>query len=201
VTAGSDPLSTYLAKRNFSRTPEPRGSRPKPHRQPLFVVQKHAARALHYDFRIEVDGVLKSWAVPKGPPKDPSEKRLALPTEDHPLEYAEFEGVIPEGEYGAGKMAIWDLGTYRTLADNDNAEAVPMARAIANGRVRIWVDGKKLHGGYALTRMGSGRRVRWLLVKMKDEQGSVRRSAGRRTAAASQAKTASMDRSHARRTD
>jgi DNA ligase D-like protein (predicted 3'-phosphoesterase) len=191
-------LKEYRAKRDFSRTPEPRGARPKRHREPVFVVQKHAARTLHYDFRLEVDGVLKSWAVPKGPPKRSADKRLAMPTEDHPLEYADFEGVIPEGEYGAGQIAIWDAGTYHPIASKDDGEPIPMPQAIANGRVRIWLDGNKLHGGYALTRMGSRKRVRWLLVKMKDE-GSVRRSARRRTRAPSQTKTAGMGQSHARR--
>jgi DNA ligase D-like protein (predicted 3'-phosphoesterase) len=173
-----DPLATYRDKRNFRRTPEPRGrvSPPlklrrashKPSRKPIFVIQQHAARALHYDFRLESSGVLKSWAVPKGPSLKPKDKRLAMPTEDHPFEYATFEGVIPEGEYGAGRMIVWDTGTYRNVTDHDGTE-VPMEDALRAGRIRLWLDGKKLHGGYALTRIGKGRTARWLLVKKADD--------------------------------
>jgi DNA ligase D-like protein (predicted 3'-phosphoesterase) len=131
-------------------------------------VQEHAARALHYDFRLETAGVLKSWAVPKGPSLKPKDKRLAMPTEDHPLEYATFEGVIPEGEYGAGRMIVWDTGTYRNVSDH-HGTPVPMEDALRAGRIRLWLEGKKLHGGYALTRTGKGRATRWLLVKKDDD--------------------------------
>jgi DNA ligase D-like protein (predicted 3'-phosphoesterase) len=146
----------------------------RPSRKPVFVVQQHAARALHYDFRLETGGVLKSWAVPKGPSVKPKDKRLAMPTEDHPLEYATFEGVIPDGEYGAGRMIVWDTGTYRNVSDREGTP-VPMEDALRAGRVRLWLDGKKLHGGYALTRIGKGRATRWLLVKKDDEFAEARR--------------------------
>jgi DNA ligase D-like protein (predicted 3'-phosphoesterase) len=163
-----DPLATYREKRNFRRTPEPRGRMHRPSRKPIFVIQQHAARALHYDFRLESGGVLKSWAVPKGPSLKPKDKRLAMPTEDHPLEYSTFEGVIPEGEYGAGRMIVWDTGTYRNATDDDGTP-VPMEDALRAGRVRLWLDGAKLHGGYAFTRIAKGQATRWLLVKKDDE--------------------------------
>ena len=137
-------------------------------KNPIFVIQKHDARRLHYAFRIESGGVLKSWALPKGPSTNPKDKRLAIPTEDHPLEYAQFEGVIPDGEYGAGTVIVWDSGTYRNLSEK------PIEQTLREGRVKIWLDGKKLKGGYALTRIGTTP-ARWILVKMLDSEADARR--------------------------
>lgn len=169
-----DSLQSYGEKRDFRKTNEPRGGkRRKAGRR--FVIQKHAASSLHYDFRLEADGVLKSWAVPKGPSTDPRDKRLAMPTEDHPLDYRDFEGVIPEREYGAGAVIVWDRGTYRNLTEKEGKE-VSVARAIDNGHLKIRLDGEKLRGGYALTRIGKGKDERWLLVKMDDEEADARRN-------------------------
>jgi DNA ligase D-like protein (predicted 3'-phosphoesterase) len=142
-------------------------------RDPVFVVHKHRARSEHYDFRLEVDGVLKSWAVPKGPSTDPREKRLAVRVEDHPLDYAEFEGVIPEGQYGAGPVIVWDIGTYRNRTKRDGAE-VPLGQALDEGHVVVELCGRKLRGGYALTRIDRDARgrERWLLVKKRDERAA-----------------------------
>jgi DNA ligase D-like protein (predicted 3'-phosphoesterase) len=167
MTPGS--LKDYQAKRDFGVTPEPEGGPGPASREPIFVIQKHAARQLHYDFRLEVDGVLKSWAVPKGPSTDPKEKRLAVPTEDHPLEYAGFEGVIPPGEYGGGTVLVWDTGRYRNLTEK-KGEAIPMAQAVAHGHVKVWLEGQKLKGGYALTRFKTGKDESWLLVKADDAE-------------------------------
>jgi len=186
-------LEEYRSRRDFRKTGEPSGEPGGKGRndggQPLFVIQKHYARNLHYDFRLEVDGVLKSWAVPKGPSTDPSEKRLAVPTEDHPLEYADFEGVIPEGEYGAGTVLVWDTGGYRNLmAEKD--DPLTMAEALEQGHAEVWLEGSKLQGGYALVRTGGksgsggksggGRssrgEPRWLLIKMKGEGADARRN-------------------------
>jgi DNA ligase D-like protein (predicted 3'-phosphoesterase) len=169
-----DSLAAYRKKRDFHRTSEPAPRKKKSGKQPIFVIQKHDARNLHYDFRIEVDGVLKSWAVPKGLSTDPKAKRLAIPTEDHPLDYARFEGVIPKGEYGGGTVMIWDKGTYRNVSKKDDKE-VPIERALQNGHVAVWLTGKKLSGGYALHRTGHGERERWLMVKMKDKEADARR--------------------------
>ena len=165
-----EPLKSYREKRHFKTTPEPAGKVPKPSgEKPIFVVQKHKATTMHYDFRLEAGGVLKSWAVPKGPSTDPKVKRLAVPTEDHPIEYAGFEGTIPKGEYGAGTVEVWDTGTYRNLKFIDDQE-IPPEKAISDGHITFWLEGRKLQGGFALTRTGQGDQARWLLVKMADEK-------------------------------
>ena len=184
-------LKEYEEKRDFSKTDEPSGSgggkrrrgkmggageSGKRRKNPIFVIQKHASRTLHYDFRLEAGGVLVSWAVPKGPSTDPREKRLAVPTEDHPLEYADFEGVIPEGEYGAGTVMVWDTGTYLNLRAEKEADGASMERSIDEGKIEIRLQGKKLRGGYALIRTGGVGKARWLFIKMRDEEADARRN-------------------------
>ncbi|HYI46792.1 MAG TPA: DNA polymerase ligase N-terminal domain-containing protein [Actinomycetota bacterium] len=141
-----------------------------------FVIQKHHATSLHYDFRLEVDGVLKSWAVPKGPSLDPKDRRLAMPVEDHGLDYYDFEGVIPEGTYGAGPVIVWDLGTYRNITELDGKE-VPLQQGLEDGYVSVWLEGKKLIGGWSLRRVSIGRdqRAKWLLVKKRDDAADPQR--------------------------
>jgi DNA ligase D-like protein (predicted 3'-phosphoesterase) len=160
-------LQQYRSKRDLAVSGEPEGGAPS--QQPRFVVQRHEASTLHYDFRLEVDGVLKSWAVPKGPSPNPSHKRLAAPTEDHPLDYVEFEGALPEGSYGAGTVVVWDTGTYRNLTSH-RGEIVDMADAVRNGHVSVWLEGNKLSGAYALTRSRIRQQEQWLLVKVNDEK-------------------------------
>jgi DNA ligase D-like protein (predicted 3'-phosphoesterase) len=162
-----DLLKTYRQKRDFKRTPEPKGRVARARKELRFVIQKHRASTLHYDFRLEADGVLKSWAVPKGPPRTAADKRLAVPTEDHPMSYIDFEGTIPAGAYGAGTVEVWDTGAYENLTEK-GGKTVPPGRAIRNGHIAFTLEGERLHGRYALTRVGKdGRRDRWLLVKMK----------------------------------
>lgn len=173
MSESDERLEEYRDKRDLASTPEPAGEGGGTGDR--FVFQKHDASSLHYDFRLEVDGVLKSWAVPKGPSTDPSEKQLALPTEDHPVDYIDFEGVIPEGEYGAGRVIVWDTGRYVNETTEDG-EPVEIADAIENGHVSVRLDGKKISGGYALTRTGSGDDARWLLVKKDDEEADARRN-------------------------
>jgi DNA ligase D-like protein (predicted 3'-phosphoesterase) len=170
-------LERYRSKRDPKRTPEPMGNRRRPSKRPRFVIQQHDATAMHYDFRLEAEGVLKSWAVPKGPSTDPRDKRLAMPTEDHPMEYASFEGVIPEGEYGAGPVIVWDEGTFRNLTEEDGKE-IPLAEGLGRGHVKFWLRGKKLRGGWSLRRTTIGRdsREKWLLVKLKDQEADARRN-------------------------
>lgn len=167
-------LEEYREKRDLEESPEPAGGGSDGGNR--FVIQKHDASTLHYDFRLEVDGVLKSWAVPKGPSTDPSEKRLAMPTEDHPLDYIDFEGVIPEDEYGAGPVLVWDTGDYENETTNDDGELMAMVEAIAAGHVSFRLHGSKISGGYALTRTGSGEDARWLLVKKDDDEADARRN-------------------------
>src|SRR5688500_8238967 len=154
-------LKRYQTKRNFKRTPEPRGT-PRPTKTGhSYVIQKHAARRLHYDFRLELDGVLVSWAVPKGPSLDAAEKRLAVHVEDHPLDYADFEGVIPAGQYGGGTVLLWDRGTWEPEGDPKNG--------LRRGKLVLQLNGEKLRGAWSLVRMG-GRdegKENWLLVKRK----------------------------------
>lgn len=144
-------------------------------RSRLFVIQKHAASTLHYDFRLEVRGVLRSWAVPKGPSTDPRHKRLAMAVEDHSLGYARFEGVIESG-YGAGTVIVWDIGSYENVTERDG-RTIPITRALKDGHAVIELHGEKLRGGYALTRVGgSGSRERWILVKTRDSEADARRN-------------------------
>jgi len=180
VSEADGGLARYEEKRDFGRTPEP-GARDVnldwATARPLFVIQKHAASNLHYDFRIEVEGVLRSWAVPKGPSTEPSVKRLAIPTEDHPLSYADFEGVIPEDEYGGGTVLVWDRGSYRNLKDpgDEGEKPKPVAEQLEEGHATVWLDGEKISGGYALIRTSEGDDERWLLIKMRDEEADARR--------------------------
>ncbi|GAA3889740.1 DNA polymerase ligase N-terminal domain-containing protein [Streptomyces sedi] len=162
--AHREPLAEYRDRRDFSRTAEPEGSGPPGDSGPLFVVQIHDASSMHFDFRLESEGVLKSWAVPKGPSTDPRDKRLAVPTEDHPLEYRHFEGVIARGEYGGGTVIIWDEGRWHHEGKRSVAEALD------HGHLSFRLDGRKLGGGYALTRF---RTNAWLLVKRDDRHASA----------------------------
>ncbi|HEX5794502.1 MAG TPA: DNA polymerase ligase N-terminal domain-containing protein [Geminicoccaceae bacterium] len=167
-------LEEYRRRRDPRRTPEPAGRRGPAGKRPRFVVQEHKARSHHFDFRLEVDGVLKSWAVPKGPSTDPRDKRLAVPVEDHPLDYADFEGVIPKGQYGAGAVVVWDRGSYDNLTEEDGAPK-PVAKALADGHLLVRLHGQKLKGGYALQRVATGEAERWLLIKTRDEAADARR--------------------------
>jgi bifunctional non-homologous end joining protein LigD len=164
-------LEAYRSKRNFKKTPEPASGEKKQLGHPIYVIQKHDASHLHYDLRLEVSGVLKSWAIPKGPSTDPRVKRLAMPTDDHPMDYAAFEGIIPEGQYGGGTVMVWDIGTYRNIRGEKHPfEKATMEEAYEQGKVEVWLDGKKLKGGYALIRTGRLAEKRgWLIIKMKDE--------------------------------
>lgn len=160
-------LSTYRRKRRFSTTPEPKPGRKCPSGGGRrFVVQKHDATRLHYDFRLEIDGVMKSWAVPKGPSLDPADKRLAMETEDHPLEYADFEGAIPEGNYGAGPVIIWDRGTFEPVGD------VPISQQYRQGKLKFILRGSKLRGSFVLVRLRRPHTTGkpWLLIKHRDSE-------------------------------
>lgn len=174
--ADTDRLAEYHRRRDFARTREPEGRAAAGDggEEASFVVQIHDASTLHFDFRLEADGVLKSWAVPKGPSDDPRDKRLAMPTEDHPLDYRDFEGAIAEGEYGAGAVIVWDEGGYRNLTSDRRGRPVPVAEAVERGHVSFRLDGHKLRGGYSLTRIRGreGEREAWLLVKRGDAYAS-----------------------------
>ena len=163
-------LKEYRKKRRSGGSPEPKGRRRRSRKYPHFVIQHHAASTDHYDFRLEIDGVLASWAIPKGPSTNPKDKRMARRTEDHPMDYEDFEGVIPEGEYGAGRVIVWDHGTYTNNSDHN------MAEALKRGHLSFSLDGEKLHGGYALTRIRKAKDEAWLLVKRNDEDADRRRN-------------------------
>lgn len=155
-------LKTYHKKRKFNQTPEPKGKLSKSKGPFHFVVQKHAATRLHYDFRLEYKGVLLSWAVPKGPSLNFDEKRLAMMVEDHPIDYMKFEGVIPDGNYGAGTVMVWDFGNY--------AEQLPFKEGLKKGDLKFILNGKKIKGGFALVKLKNSKdKNAWLLIKEKDQ--------------------------------
>jgi DNA ligase D-like protein (predicted 3'-phosphoesterase) len=167
--ARNDQLAEYRSKRDLSTSGEPSGPRKgRPRKGRRFVVQRHDASTLHFDFRLQIGDVLVSWSVPKEPSLDPRDKRLAVRTEDHPLDYAEFEGRIPDGQYGAGTVVVWDTGTYRNLTDLD------LSKAVAGGHLVVWLDGHKLTGAFALTKAEMDGQEQWLLIK-KDDEGADRR--------------------------
>lgn len=168
----SKKLSEYEKRRDTGKSGEPAGRQKSSKGAPMFVIQKHDASSLHYDFRLEIDGVLVSWAVPKGPSTNPADKRLAIRTDDHPLDYADFEGVIPEGQYGAGPVLVWDKGTIESLDDDG------LKDALDDGHIKVRLKGEKLKGGYALTRTSDkgAKQEKWLLIKMDDDEADARRN-------------------------
>jgi bifunctional non-homologous end joining protein LigD len=168
--AAQKSLAEYRRKRDFSRTAEPRGGRAAAASRLAYVIQKHAASHLHFDLRLELDGVMKSWAVPKGPSLDPSVKRLAMEVEDHPIEYNAFEGTIPQGEYGGGTVMVWDRGTYRY--EGEAADPIEgLRQGYRKGDLKFRLEGKRLRGSWVLvrTRRGDPRRPQWLLIKHRDQ--------------------------------
>jgi len=168
-------LADYHKKRHFQKTPEPEGNESKRSGPLTFVVQKHLASQLHYDFRLEMDGVLKSWAVPKGPSLNPEDKRLAMMVEDHPLDYAQFEGIIPKGNYGAGTVMVWDEGVYSPFdaVERDKAEEILMEQ-LKKGHLTFILLGKKLKGEFALVKIQNSDDNAWLLIKKGDEYASTK---------------------------
>jgi bifunctional non-homologous end joining protein LigD len=170
ATPAESQLAEYRRKRDFSRTAEPRGGTAPAKQKLAFVIQKHAASHLHYDLRLELDGVMKSWAVPKGPSLDPSVKRLAMQVEDHPIEYNKFEGTIPKGEYGGGTVMLWDRGTYH-YGGSDPDPLNALRHGYKKGDFKFVLNGKRLRGSWVLvrTRRGEEGRAQWLLIKHRDE--------------------------------
>jgi bifunctional non-homologous end joining protein LigD len=164
-------LAEYRRKRDFTRTAEPRGGRRKRAVKLAYVIQKHAASHLHFDLRLQLDGVMKSWAVPKGPSLDPAVKRLAMQVEDHPIEYNAFEGTIPKGEYGGGTVMIWDRGTYEYGGDDALEGEAGLREGYRRGDFKFVLHGKRLKGSWVLvrTRRGDPKRAQWLLIKHRDE--------------------------------
>src|SRR5580700_7264687 len=156
-------LEEYQKKRQFDRTPEPVGAETATKTENTFVVQKHAARRLHYDFRLAIEGTLKSWAVPKGPSLNPDDKRLAVRTEDHPLDYANFEGNIPEGSYGAGTVMVWDRGIFQVEGKGD------AVRQLERGEIKFALNGEKLRGSFVMVKLKNSQKgTEWLMIKHKD---------------------------------
>ena len=169
AAAAPPALAEYRRKRDFTRTREPAGGRLRAGKQLAFVIQKHAASHLHFDLRLELDGVMKSWAVPKGPSLDPTVKRLAMQVEDHPIEYNKFGGTIPEGEYGGGTVMLWDRGTYTAPGDDPDPEAT-LRRGYEKGDFKFELHGKRLQGSWVLVRIRRDEeRRQWLLIKHRDE--------------------------------
>jgi DNA ligase D-like protein (predicted 3'-phosphoesterase) len=169
-------LKEYRKKPDFTKTNEPSGNSNNKGKMPRFVIQKHDATNLHYDLRLEMDEILKSWTIPKGPSTDPSEKRLAILTENHPLDYIDFEGTIPEDEYGGGTVIVWDGGTYRNLRKDKEGNGLSMAESFDDGKVEVWLEGKKLRGGYVLLRIEEKESDKWLFIKMRDDEADARRN-------------------------
>ena len=174
-------LSEYERKRDFSKTNEPanepRGKASAPKlKHPRFAIQKHSATSLHYDLRLEIGGTLASWAVPKGPSLDPRDKRLAMRTEDHPMEYLTFEGLIPEGNYGAGAMIVWDRGVFENISKTRRGVPMELDEALEKGDLKLFLLGEKVRGPYALVRTSDpGDREQWLLIKKKGDGADARR--------------------------
>ena len=163
-------LKDYNEKRQFDETSEPKGKAKKSKDKLIFVIQRHAASRLHYDFRLEMEGVLKSWAVPKGPSLDPKDKRLAMMVEDHPYDYKDFEGNIPKGNYGAGQVEVWDSGTYEPLDETSKLSTEKeLLKELKAGSLKFILHGKKLKGEFALVKMKNADNNAWLLIKHKDE--------------------------------
>ncbi|UKT65704.1 DNA ligase D [Pedobacter mucosus] len=169
-------LQKYVSKRDFTKTAEPKSGKSVDSKKLLFVIQKHDASRLHYDFRLEMDGVLKSWAVPKGPSTDPKTKRLAMMVEDHPFDYKDFEGIIPKGEYGGGTVIVWDEGTYEPIEviKGKKAQEKHLLAQLKSGSLKIKLTGKKLHGEFALVKTHGMGENGWLLIKHKDDYASIK---------------------------
>ncbi|MBG6109697.1 bifunctional non-homologous end joining protein LigD [Flavobacterium sp. CG_23.5] len=164
-------LDKYKKKRDFNATNEPEGEIGKSETELIFVVQQHAASHLHYDFRLEMGGVLKSWAIPKGPSMNPADKRLAIMVEDHPYSYKDFEGIIPEGNYGAGSVIVWDNGTYSLVEEQKNNDEIEniLETDLQKGHLSFILKGKKLKGEFALVKLKIKQKNAWLLIKKSDD--------------------------------
>jgi bifunctional non-homologous end joining protein LigD len=180
-------LKDYNDKRKFDETTEPKGKTKKSEDKLIFVIQRHAASRLHYDFRLEMEGVLKSWAVPKGPSLNPDDKRLAMMVEDHPYDYKDFEGNIPEGNYGAGQVEVWDSGTYEPLDQESKlSDEKELLKELKAGSLKFILHGKKLKGEFALVKMKNAENNSWLLIKHKDKFAEEKYDAEENTAKNSQ---------------